>query len=198
MVPNFRCVLLASVSIAAAFREHKEMKNTEALFSNVTSAWGSYVFSCPGSAAWGPHAKMEMTVVAFAACAAVKEEMLARIHGNNGWYDPHNKGTYTIIDDYADAAELHLSRKTGNGKYTDKLNIGFLPSRSDQSCTIRGCSESQVSSVLDMSTNYCNLRMLYCGSAEGCRPVEHDFAIQGEALEGSVGAGKDPQACLAV
>eukprot|EP00969_Alexandrium_andersonii_P223855 9886440-Alexandrium_andersonii.AAC.1 len=27
-----------------------------------------------------------------------------------------------------------------------------------------------------MGTNYCNLKMLYCGTADGCRPVRSQFA----------------------
>eukprot|EP00913_Durusdinium_trenchii_P020887 g19625.t1 len=35
--------------------------------------------------------------------------------------------------------------------------------------------EIKVFSLKDFSTNYCNLRNLYCGSEEGCKPVKHDF-----------------------
>ena len=46
----------------------------------------------------------------------------------------------------------------------------------ESSCIVAGCSESQGESYLDFDTNYCNLRVLYCGSADGCKPVQHDFA----------------------
>lgn len=35
----------------------------------------------------------------------------------------------------------------------------------------RSVEASQVFSIEDKSTNYCNLRNLVCGSAEGCTPV---------------------------
>ena len=62
---------------------------------------------------------------------------------------------------------LQLQRETGNHRYTDKFNFVFV-APSDSTCTLLGCSESQVTSVADFGTNYCNLRMLYCGSADGC------------------------------
>ena len=87
-------------------------------------------------------------------CDAVHEEMLARIHGQFGtWHDPHNNGTYGILD----ADKLHLKRLTGDKKYTDKFNFALEPAGSD--CTIYGCSESQVTSVADFGTK-CALQRL--------------------------------------
>lgn len=40
--------------------------------------------------------------------------------------------------------------------------------------------------------------MLYCGSADGCHPVLHDFASNETVVDVSTGAGKDPSACLKV
>merc|ERR1712113_811118 len=51
--------------------------------------------TCPGSATILPHAGMKITATAAASCDTVKAEMKARIAGANGWYDQHNKGTYT-------------------------------------------------------------------------------------------------------
>ena len=51
--------------------------------------------------------------------------------GANGWTDPHNNGTYTLIGETADLFEL--SRLTGDGKYTDLINFAFGSSGS-------GCS----------------------------------------------------------
>jgi len=38
-----------------------------------------------------------------------------------------------------------------------------------------GCSESQLTSYADFSTNYCNLHDLYCGSSDGCKFVKSDL-----------------------
>ena len=58
------------------------------------------------------------------------------------------------------------------------------------------CSRSQSSSYGDYGTNYCNLRMLYCGSAAGCKPVLHDFATGPEQTEPFEGATVEPDECL--
>lgn len=46
-------------------------------------------------------------------------------------------------------------------------------------------------SIRDFSTNYCNLRMLYCNSQDGCHPVKFDFDVKEIAVEPSIG-GKNP------
>ena len=40
---------------------------------------------------------------------------------------------------------------------------------------MQACSESQGPSGCDYSTNYCNVRNLYCNSAEGCRVLRHEL-----------------------
>jgi len=151
---------------------------------------------CPGSSAW-VHAKCEVSVEAHAECGDVMAEMDGRVAGiaKGTWHDPHNRGIYSILG--REAHELSLQRRTGNGKYTDKLTFTFDKTSSGK-CKIQGCSESQVTSVADFSTNYCNLRMMYCGSADGCKPVAKDFTIVESSVNPSMGAGKDPKACLAV
>ena len=47
-------------------------------------------------------------------------------------------------------------------------------------------------SIRDFSTNYCNLRVLYCNSQDGCHPVKFDFDVKEIAVEPSIGAGKNP------
>ena len=89
-------------------------------------------------------------------------------------YPTSETGGHTIIDDTAGSS----SRFTG--------------------CTIEACSESQVSSVLDYGTNYCNLKMLYCGSADGCKPVMHDYTVSAEKTEKIGEASVDMSACLKV
>mmetsp|Transcript_72238 Transcript_72238/g.165807 ORF Transcript_72238/g.165807 Transcript_72238/m.165807 type:complete len:613 (-) Transcript_72238:89-1927(-) len=157
------------------------------------SAWRSGP-ECPGSDAL-EHAGCQVTVTASATCHQVSEEIQARVSGQYSlWHDPHNNGTYTL--DSVKASTLNLRRTTANGQYTDKQLFTLVPEGS--TCQIQGCSQSQVFSVVDMSTNYCDLRMLYCGSAEGCKPVKHDFAISEDSVLPTLGAGKDASQCLRV
>merc|ERR1711920_59469 len=112
-------------------------------------------YKCPGSAAW-VYAWSEQTTSINAGCDAVMTEIMDRVNGKNGWYDPHNRGTYSITS--SSTNELDVQRKTGDGKYTDKIVLQF--ESSDSTCVVKGCSESQVTSVMDFSTNFCNIRML--------------------------------------
>ena len=73
---------------------------------------------------------------------------------------------------------------TGNKKYTDKLNMKLTPSNT--SCIISSCSESQITSYADFSTNYCNMHVLYCGSQDNCPIVTWDFNYS-EAKKASSG-----------
>ena len=149
--------------------------------------------SCPGSKSW-IHASCQVDVTAQASCKDVIFEMEARVLGvsKGKWHDPHNNGTYTIT---GDADGLNLQRVTGNKKYTDKIKFTFAQV-SDGTCQIQGCSESQSFSIGDFSTNYCNMRMLYCGSADGCKPVARDFSSTETQVSPSFGASKNPSDCL--
>ena len=100
--------------------------------------------------------------------------MTARASGQSGWVDPHNGGTYTFTS--TTASSITGSRTTANGKYTDKYDITFTGS--GDTCTVSACSESQVMSVIDGSTNYCNLHSLYCSSADGCPTVGADLTYE--------------------
>merc|ERR1711862_1042164 len=86
------------------------------------------------------------------------------------------------------------SRVTGDGKYTDHIRFDLTPN--GDKCNIAACSESQVTSVADFGTNYCNLKLLYCGSDEGCKVANADFTNSGEAAKGSLGAGSGMDNCL--
>lgn len=149
-------------------------------------------YHCPGSAST-IHASCKVTVTANAPCEQVKTEMMARVDGQSSglWHDPHNNGTYSPTNA---SSGLGFQRLTGNKKYTDQMLFDFVDS--GNSCEISGCSESQVFSIADFSTNYCNLRMLYCGSADGCKPVKFDFTSQETQVDPSPGAGHDQSACL--
>jgi len=150
--------------------------------------------SCPGSASV-VHASCQVDVTAEAACSDVMSEMEARVAGisSGAWHDPHNNGIYSLEGQHGD--ELEFQRVTGNKKYTDKLKFTFEDG-SGGTCKIQGCSESQVFSIADFSTNYCNMRMLYCGSADGCKPVKNDFAVTETSVSPSLGASKNPADCL--
>ena len=101
--------------------------------------------------------------------------MTARIAGRDGWVDPHNAGTYSVMEGSVEGKELHSKRVTGNKKYTDLQLFQFSESAGPKECVMTACSESQVTSYLDFSTNYCNLHDLYCGSADGCKFVTSDL-----------------------
>jgi len=152
-------------------------------------------YKCPGSAA-SVHAWSEQTTTIASSCDKVREEIGDRIAGKNGWYDPHNKGHYSVFK-ASPYGDFELQRKTGDGKYTDKITLEMHSS--GDSCVVRGCSESQVSSVLDFSTNFCNIRMLTCGKADGCKSAGFDFgATKITDNEQSLGSSNKMSDCLKV
>lgn len=146
---------------------------------------------CPGSSAWIFHAEAKVTATAQVSCAKVKQEMADRIAGANGWYDQHNKGSYTV---QSLGGQFSATRQTGDGKYTDKMIFDL--SGDGDTCKVEGCSESQVTSVADFGTNYCNLKLLYCGSDEGCKVANQDFTNSGESVSVSLGASSGIDNCL--
>eukprot|EP00933_Yihiella_yeosuensis_P071080 TRINITY_DN79279_c0_g1_i1.p2 TRINITY_DN79279_c0_g1~~TRINITY_DN79279_c0_g1_i1.p2 ORF type:complete len:189 (-),score=40.31 TRINITY_DN79279_c0_g1_i1:475-1041(-) len=151
---------------------------------------------CPGTGhgVWF-HAKASLLVTAKTSCSIVQDEIRARVKGENGWVDPHNHGTYSMISDQGGA--MKLKRVTGNGKYTDMMVLTFAGLEEDSSCQIAACSESQVNSWLDMSTNFCNLHNLYCGKQDGCPIAVQDIGEYKEELRSmSSGAGHDKGKCV--
>ena len=83
-------------------------------------------------------------------------------------------------------AELH-PRQDGalrGPSYTDAF--GFQLAASPRVAGARStpaldtCSESQGPSFCDYSTNYCNIRNLYCNTAEGCKVVHHELTSKEE------------------
>ena len=132
---------------------------------------------CPGSKAW-KSAKCRMKV-SFSndSCEYVELELMARLAGENGWIDPHNHGEYKLINSYpsqsSDGSNIKViegSRLTGDRKYTDLFR--FFLQDVTSGCEVEACSQSQVFSILDFSTNFCNLRSLYCNSSDSC-PISH-------------------------
>lgn len=156
------------------------------------SAVAADSYQCPGSAAW-VYAWAEVDVTTTSDCATAKAEIDARVAGtqDGSWTDPHNGGTYAELKD---DSYLELSRTTANGQYTDKMDLTFTDSGSG--CVISGCSESQVTSIADFSTNYCNMRMLYCGTADGCTNVNGDLGASETNVKHSTGASADASDCF--
>merc|ERR1719491_2135589 len=142
-----------------------------------TNASCSSSNSCPGSPAL-TNAKCDMTVSfpqASTTCGVVSAEIMARLNGDNQWMDPHNRGKYTLIE--SSSTSIRGSRETGDGKYTDLF--GFeLSSMEGGGCELKACSQSQVFSILDASTNYCNLRSLYCNSSDNCPVVNAELEYE--------------------
>eukprot|EP00933_Yihiella_yeosuensis_P039505 TRINITY_DN3355_c0_g2_i1.p1 TRINITY_DN3355_c0_g2~~TRINITY_DN3355_c0_g2_i1.p1 ORF type:complete len:161 (+),score=17.01 TRINITY_DN3355_c0_g2_i1:149-631(+) len=150
---------------------------------------------CPGTADGVKfHAKASFLATAQTSCSAVQNEIHARVRGENGWTDPHNQGTYTRISDDHDT--MKLKRLTGDGKYTDVMMFTFSSSHNGHSCSFAACSESQVNSFLDFSTDYCNLHNLHCGEQDGCSVAVRDIGKYKERPQGfSNGAGRKRAKC---
>eukprot|EP01060_Flectonema_neradi_P017376 TRINITY_DN24272_c0_g1_i1.p1 TRINITY_DN24272_c0_g1~~TRINITY_DN24272_c0_g1_i1.p1 ORF type:complete len:330 (+),score=56.54 TRINITY_DN24272_c0_g1_i1:53-1042(+) len=150
----------------------------------IMAASAAASYKCPGSAAF-LYASCEVKSTVSGSCEQAGVEITARMLGLNGWTDPHNNGFYQLTSNTS--TEISGQRTTGGaphtpGKhYTDKFILSLSPV-DESTCLISSCSESQSTSFLDFSTNYCNIRNLYCGSSDGCVPVRFDFNIVSENL----------------
>lgn len=121
--------------------------------------------NCPSSPAY-IHAGCDMTITFTNTCTEVQNEISQRVNGQyNKWHDPHNNGTYSFSS--KSDSMFELTRLTGDGKYTDKIIFTFASD--NDGCKMEGCSQSQVFSIYDFSTNYCNLHDLYCADSK-CHP----------------------------
>ena len=143
---------------------------------------------CPKSPAI-MHAGCQVSIEFVNTCSEVQTEIKNRVTGANGWTDPHNNGTYALIGETSELFEL--SRLTGDGKYTDLINLAF--SSSGSGCAVQACSESQVYSIGDAGTNFCNIHDLYC-TEEGCDPINTNLKY-----DESVGkcTNESPSKCIA-
>ena len=154
--------------------------------------------TCPESGVTGDLAcGMRVTTTAYASCGTVLAEMRARVNAPaDVWEDPHNNGTYT--EGTFGETFLTTSRITGDGKYTDKQNFQLTETEGGVSCLIEACSRSLVTSLYDEGTNYCNLKMLYCGSGDGCSPVnaDGDFTVAPEQTEAFKNSNADLNDCF--
>jgi len=153
-------------------------------------------YHCPGSSSLN-HAWMEVTVTADVSCDLVHAEIVERA-GGGSWVDPHNGGIYSVVHD--SDTTIHTQRTTnpvtsvGGVVYVD-LQIFELKSVSG-GCQIKGCSESQGNSFSDFSTNYCDLRNLYCGAADDCQTALNPFTVKENSYHKSFGAGHDFSGCV--
>jgi len=183
--------------------EYKKSVGAEHDFSKciakpASSATTLDAYTCPGSRSF-IHASMKVTATASATCANVKAEIKARASAESGWKDPHNNGVYSVLDSDSNNT-IHTQRTTnpatsvGGQIYTDRQTFVLIDVGT--SCQIKACSESQGTSVGDFSTNYCDLRNLYCGSADGCSTVHSDFDAKESSHSGSIGAGYDSSKCI--
>merc|ERR1711865_1199947 len=161
-----------------------------------TTAEGS---KCPASSK-SPHAQTELKLTADASCNDVATESQARIAANQGgqWADPHNGGSYSL--DSASSKLINAHRLTGSasipqgGPFRDDLR--FTLTQNGAFCHVDACSVSQVTSVLDFSGGYCNVRNLVCGSELGCTVQKHDFSFTENSIDTSQGASHDPEKCI--
>jgi hypothetical protein len=154
-----------------------KLSSTFLLGTLSSMAWNTANADCPGSPA-GIHARCEMEITfPHTDCDQVQEEMARRIAGDLGWTDPHNGGHYELDHDTSlESDVLKGSHLTGNGGYTDLFTMTFATNNEQGNCVVTACSESQVTSVIDYSTNYCNLRNLYCSDhPDGCPTVGSSF-----------------------
>ena len=156
--------------------------------------------TCPGSPA-SFHSKCKVHVSFTQSCAVVAIEILARIAGEQGFIDPHNAGTYSLLE----SSDSHVlgQRITGSGStthYTDHFLFTFVaPSGQQAGCDVTACSESQGMSLYDMSTNYCNMHVLYCTGSEGCPSVSQpSLEFTETTIDCTHGSSveNDPQQCL--
>jgi len=188
----------AALAARTTFFENQLMADekqlTAAKFGEI-EATSSADMLCPSTAApLGIACGMQITTTTTASCSTVLAEMKARVAGQYGaWHDPHNNGTYAV---QSFGGTFSASRLTGDGKYTDKMI--FTLTAEGSGCKIEACSRSQVFSIGDFGTNYCDLKMLYCGTADGCKPVVNDFAVSSETTSKFSQSTVDLSACLQV
>jgi len=150
---------------------------------------------CPGTAAQ-TYTASKVEVTASASCSIVGAEIVARVKANvaGTWMDLHNNGSYSIWEGY-DGQTFQTQHLTGNLRYYD-LQMFTLVKLSEYKCKIYACSMSQGTSNNDASTNYCNMRNLYCGSEDSCIPVLHDFSsVEDNFIPRNGGSGHDVDKC---
>jgi len=158
---------------------------------------------CPDKAytSWGELTGIKLTTVAETSCDKVLAEMKARVNGQKAtWQDPRNKGVYTLtykeekdcagtlctsrlIDDEKMGGKADKKKDDGKeggiftnaGENVDE-QIFTLTDEKRETCKIEACSSNP------MGNSYCDLKMLYCGKTDECKPVANDFAVSIEKI----------------
>merc|ERR1712006_45284 len=77
------------------------------------------------------------------------------------------------------------------------MGMIFTLTDEGESCKIEACSESQVFSIGDAGTNYCNVKLLVCGSDQGCKVANSDFTLGDEQTSKKAQASVNMGNCLA-
>ncbi|CAD7956601.1 unnamed protein product [Amoebophrya sp. A120] len=160
-------------------------------------------------AKFGVHATCVLKIpVQEVPCKTVFEEITLRGSERSLWVDPHNMGTYAITytdparkgrtapdDDLFKGSIVEVDRQTKlrdpktNQPYTDKIILRLLEvtetGKTRPTCNVYACSMSQVKSVRDGSTNYCNIKNLICGHKsennreKNCPVMQYSFGDLG-------------------
>jgi len=144
--------------------------------SSTEAQCGLDSLACPGSPVrLGSHAACSVRIEFKDPCADVQAEISARIAKD---MDRKSKpGSYEELDSDAGSCTKG-SRTTGSGAspgpFTDLFGFDFEQAASG--CSVNACSESQVRSLCDFSTNFCNMFNLFCNSADGCTTALHDLS----------------------
>jgi hypothetical protein len=154
--------------------------------------------TCPGAAyaVFNIHTMSQMQVDFTNSCAEVAGEIEARAGAATAdvnWQDPHNGGTYRLLN--SNANDIETSRTTRNRVFTDKQTFSLQANGSG--CTMYACSESQGTSANDGGTNLCDMYNLFCNSSEtntktgiSCKPIKTNlqYTIASEECGRYVGA----------
>jgi len=144
-----------------------------------------------------------MTVTfASASCSKVTSEIMARVRSGS-WTDPYTEENFT--SDYENVqkgvqgadwvTDLAWREALEFEDFVDEMRLSFYQQRSPgANCIMFGCAMSN-NTIAGASANYCNLHDLYCGEADGCAPLHHDFS-GGYTEEGSTLCMPTPSACV--
>merc|ERR1712078_730276 len=93
-----------------------------------------------------------------------------------------------------DSTPTNPATSVGGKVYTDKQIFTFSDS-ADGTCEIQACSQSQGFSVMDFSTNYCDIHNLYCNDAV-CHPIDSFDTTESNVSPNLGSGGKDSSKCV--
>jgi len=149
-----------SVSQDMAFRTRRGVLGSS--LATASAFWAS-----PAHAEFGKASCTMKVAFPETPCTKVNEVASGRASGAGGWVDPHNSGTYAVTA--SSSEKLEGTRVTGTrggpeigGPFTDKWSLTFATA--GNGCSVSAYSTSTSFSILDASTNYCNLHNLYASS----------------------------------